>query len=69
MTEAAINKWIKIFGNEFPKYGRNNIVELENSQVNINQLKAARHLYTKAGRYSISYMVFLRIHTCGNIYW
>ena len=22
MTEAAINKWIKIFGNEFPKYGK-----------------------------------------------
>lgn len=36
----------------------NNIVELENSQVHINQLKAARHLYTKAGRYSISYMFF-----------
>lgn len=37
---------------------KNNIVELENSQVHINQLKAARHLYTKAGCYSISYMVF-----------
>lgn len=37
---------------------KNNIVELENSQVHINQLKAARHLYTKAGRYSISYMFF-----------
>ena len=22
MTEAAINKWIKIFGNEFPRYGK-----------------------------------------------
>ena len=22
MTEAAINKWFKIFGNEFPKYGK-----------------------------------------------
>ncbi len=22
MTEAAINTWIKIFGNEFPKYGK-----------------------------------------------
>lgn len=37
---------------------KNNIVELENSQGHINQLKAARHLYTKAGCYSISYMVF-----------
>lgn len=37
---------------------KNNIVELENSQVHINQLKATRHLYTKAGRHSISYMFF-----------
>lgn len=37
---------------------KNNIVELENSQVHINQLKAARHLYTKAGHYSTSYMFF-----------
>lgn len=37
---------------------KNNIVELENSQVHINQLKAARHLYTKAGRYSTLYMIF-----------
>lgn len=37
---------------------KNNIVELENSQVRINQLKAARHLYTKAGHYSTSYMFF-----------
>ena len=22
MTEAAINKWIKIFGNEFPRHGK-----------------------------------------------
>ena len=22
MTETAINKWIKIFGNEFPGYGK-----------------------------------------------
>ena len=42
----------------FLNMAKNNIVELENSQVHINQLKAARHLYTKAGRYSISYMVF-----------
>lgn len=37
---------------------KNNIVELENSQIHINQLKAARHLYTKAGHYSTSYMFF-----------
>ena len=37
---------------------KNNIVELENSQGHINQLKAARHLYTKAGHYSTSYMFF-----------
>ena len=34
----------------------NNIIELENEQEYINQLKAARHLYTKAGYYSTSYM-------------
>ena len=36
----------------------NNIIELENKQEHINQLKAARHLYTKAGYYSTSYMFF-----------
>lgn len=36
----------------------NNIVELQNSQVHINQLKVAHHLYTKAGRYSILYIFF-----------
>ena len=34
----------------------NKIVELENRQTHINQLKAARHIYTKAGRYSVWYM-------------
>lgn len=36
----------------------NNIIELENKQEHINQLKAARYLYTKAGHYSTSYMIF-----------
>ena len=36
----------------------NNIIELENKQEHINQLKAARRLYTKAGYYSTSYMIF-----------
>ena len=35
----------------------NNIVELENRQEHINQLKAARHLYTKAGNYTTAYVV------------
>lgn len=36
----------------------NKIIELENKQEHINQLKAARRLYTKAGYYSTSYMIF-----------
>lgn len=36
----------------------NNIIELENKQEHITQLKAARHLYTKAGYYTTSYMFF-----------
>ena len=36
----------------------NNIVELENRQEHINQLKAARRLYTKAGYFSGGYMFF-----------
>lgn len=36
----------------------NNIVELENRQEHINQLKAARHLYTKIGYFSGAYMFF-----------
>ena len=35
----------------------NNIVELENRQEHINQLKAARHLYTKAGNYTTAYVI------------
>ena len=35
----------------------NNIVELENRQEHINQLNAARHLYTKAGNYTTAYVV------------
>lgn len=35
----------------------NNIVELENRQEHINQLKAARHLYTKAGNYTTVYVI------------
>lgn len=36
----------------------NNIVEIENRQEHINQLKAAHHLYTKAGHYSTAYVLF-----------
>ena len=35
----------------------NNIVELENRKEHINQLKAARHLYTKAGNYTTAYVI------------
>lgn len=35
----------------------NNIVELENRQEHINQLKAARHLYTKADNYTTAYVI------------
>ena len=36
----------------------NNIVELENRQEHLDQLKAARHLYTKVGNFSVVYMFF-----------
>lgn len=36
----------------------NNIVELENRQEHINQLKAARHLYTKAENFTNKYVFF-----------
>lgn len=39
----------------------NNIVKLENKQEHINQLKAVRHLYTKAGYYATLYMIFCAI--------
>jgi len=36
----------------------NSIVELENRQEHLDQLKAARHLYTKVGNFSGVYMLF-----------